>query len=219
MDRVIELVIVFYLISAFLRFLKKSQQGKDRHYPPPQRQRLPQQRGPSPPSPHREPGPSSSTSRPKEAAPRPVLTPREREALDVLADWERRARTHREGPTGPAAPSPGRASTPPGRTAEIPPGRGPVPEMRTRPTPAEIISCKAAGEAISAGQGAVPGELQPPLSGRPEISGEKIDAEGISFLIHPDMLWQGVVMSEILRPPLAMRKPFQLPSLLSEHHG
>jgi len=66
----------------------------------------------------------------------------------------------------------------------------------------EIAGEEIAGEEIAGEQ--IAGE---------EIAGEQIAGEQILFLSNPAMLWQGVIMSEILRPPLARRDPFLMPYL------
>ncbi|MEW5802953.1 MAG: hypothetical protein AB1847_12710 [bacterium] len=243
MDKIVELIIVFYFISAFLRFLKKSQQRKDhpshpvphkRPAPPP----LPPQTGtptgreepmqpgwrePMSPYPSRSRMPGTPPSGP------PVLTPREREALDILAEWEHRARARRGGAKEPQIP-PGRGTSP-GRIPEVPsPTRAEIPAAKRpplqRPTQPGAAPGTIPGKAPSVAKPATMEAMEVPVTMKemdeefaptaliePAISREK-GAEGkIVYLSHPDMLWQGIVMSEILRPPVARRAPFLPPYL------
>jgi|GEM_PF-3178364 len=280
MERVIELVIIFYLISSLLRFLKKSPQKRPDQPSPPadnrgsyppiphQQQREPLRPPSTPPSaPRRESASPSPDARPRpKTAPAPATSSSERKALDVLAEWERRARAHREGATG------GGAERPKVHTSEAPTSRGKIlTEQYRRKEPTEAPPAKdkifnstkerakkapplpvpapatAAGskspsspssttwpesviETIPQHRASLPDSItlargeRAAMAARegfgPPISDEVADflekpalVERILFLRQPALLWQGVIMSEILRPPLARRNPFLPPYL------
>ena len=219
MDRIVELILIFYLISIFLRFLKKGQKSKDRQpfpYPRPTRPAPPPP--PSPTTTRRgesmpQPWPRPSSRRVVEMPRRPVFTSKkDQDALDILAEWERRARGQRaetqtegatEGTSGHGTPlEEVRVST-----VERPAKR-PSPDIvpgedlwRVQPGVQEIKT-----EALQA-------PPTPSPAARPEIYQEESAEEEMPFLGHPAMLWQGIVISEILRPPLARRSPFSWPYL------
>jgi hypothetical protein len=313
MDKIVELIVVFYLISVFLRFLKKSQKGKDQSYPSPRPRQAPPitdgrkesmpfpsaRRGEptagrkeampfssaereepmSSPSPGWEgpmPLPSSQRSSqslrsssqtslqtspqslrsapqtsPQTALQRVVETPRGpvftskkgEDALDILAEWERRASRQKSGTQGEGAvgaeasprevlPGKGFEAPPPSKKVEVPTSRGPMkrPGLERpwfeRPglkrTGLKRPGLETAPREVSGtarpGMPKVKEEVNPPSSAGPEISrkeiaGEEIAGEQILFLSNPAMLLQGVIMSEILRPPLARRDRFLMPYL------
>ncbi|MGA1875981.1 MAG: hypothetical protein ACMUIA_10275 [bacterium] len=207
MDKIIFFIILLYVFSRLSRILKGEEGGKRRQYPPPH---VPRQPHPRPPA---QPPPGGGGRPGQETRPSPVSR-REEDALQILAEWERKAQRQKAG----------RTEVPSEWEREI---------QRQKPGEweREIQGRKA-------GQIEVPSEMgeeplhHPPASeslpraehlasiGYPEVehTGEEpgdvrsrgAEKEDILHLHHPSVLREGIILSEILRPAIVLR-PFAPP--------
>jgi hypothetical protein len=140
----------------------------------------------------------------------------DQDALDVLAEWEARASSQRAGTQkeGTARPEPavpqkktGWALPPQPKKVEVPAVRRPMKK------PCPVVPPQREGmRTIQAMMPKEEEDLKPPPSpAKVEMSRDETAEEGILFFDDPAMLWQGIIISEILRPPLARRNPFLVP--------
>jgi len=163
--------------------------------------------------------PQSSSGRVVDMPRRPVFTSqKDEDALDILAQWERRASGQRAGTQGEGAAKPEPAVSPrkiaeastPSKKVEVSTIKGPLkwpklefPNLET--VPREVM------RTIRPMMPKVKEEFPQPSPAEPEFSGEEIAEERLLFFGSQAMLRQGIIMSEILRPPLARRDSFLLP--------
>jgi hypothetical protein len=182
MDKIITLIILFYVFKKIYRFLtgasERQHQGSVPH--PPSRDQKP---------------PDTSISK-TSPPPHPTFPSTFRDFVQVLTDIKRQMDEQRVGKT----------------SEQIPPQDIEVSEqLKSEKLKVESHLQKKKGPIQGMKQKICSGERMLPDEAK-MIRADKIEMEAISF-DQPGIFLQGIILSEILRPPLARRIPFKPPYL------
>lgn len=214
MDRIIIFFIIFFLLSKLLRLLKGEEDKKKKppapiphrpsQYPPPYRP-------PASPRPSQTPTSTrpEATKEPGREKPQPSISPAQQDALLILQQWERRAATQTQAQGKSASPTQIPGGLP--KKEESFRYREEIATQRREKIEAQSYLEKEKPSASI--PLARPGEMaisESPLASataKEEIPGEYTgEAISFSFLRSLSSFQEGIILAEILGPPVSRRR-------------
>jgi hypothetical protein len=185
-DKIIFFIILLYIFSRLSRILKGEERGKGGQHPLPPSPHPPRPRPPAQP-------PAGGERRPgRDIRPSPISR-KEEDALQILAEWEKRAQGQKAG----------HAEVPSEWERKAEGQKAGQTEVQEEPAhyPTESESLSQAEKLASIGYtedehgGEKPGDIWT----------RGAEKEDILHLHHPSVLREGIILSEILRPAIVLR--------------